>query len=496
MEAQAINHLALLPAYIAAATAVLVLVLDLLWSNRRALSALAALGVAATGAAAIWLGAAAEGLDGLVSFPVAGHFTFVLDRPAIAAVVVFAALTLLTVALSARFLATAPLGSEGERPFDPAAESKPVGEYLFLLMASFTGAVVLASSRDLITIIIAVETVTLPLYILVSLRGDRASTEAGVTYLIASVTTGATALMGAAILYAAAGTVHLSALDLSEAHPALVAAGVALLIGGLAFKIAAAPLHAWAPLVYDRAPLPVVTYLASASKLAGAVAIIWITYFGLASAPLTVGTILVALSLTSILVGNLGALSQRRTVRLFAWSSVAHAGYLLAPLAALVTLTGRADPALAAAAAFAYAVFFVLMEATALTVLTAIRGDNDGGFIRDLSGLWHQRPGSAALLAVAVAGLAGLPPGMAGLFAKVAILQWLAGASVGLAIAVIVGTAIGLVYYLRLLRTILIGAPSNYQAHGPTLAVAVVAGIMLLAIGFLPELVLSWAQFG
>lgn len=482
MQPQEINHLLLLPAYLAAGTAVLVLVADMVWSNRRFLLSIAALGVLSTGVAAISL----ADHTGTATFPVGDFFTYSVDRPGIAAVVVFAVLTLLTIGLSVRFL------DERQHATD---DKPPVGEYLFLLTVSFAGAVVLAFSRDLITIIIAVETVTLPLYILVSLRGDRASTEASVTYLIASVATGATAIMGAAILYAANGTVHLADLDFTHTNPAMVAAGIALLIGGLAFKIAAAPLHAWAPIIYDRAPLPVVTYLASASKLAGAIAIIWVVYFGLESAAFSTGIVLAILSIASIVIGNLGALAQRRTVRILAWSSVAHAGYLLAPLAALVTLTGRTDINAAASAAFTYAVFFVLMEAGAFSAITATRGDDDGGFLRDLSGLWHARPGTTALLAVSIAGLAGLPPGLAGLFAKIAILQWLAGASVWIAIAVVIGTGIGLVYYLRMLRTILIGAPNNYPVYTPILMVATVAGIMLFVIGFLPEIILNWATF-
>jgi NADH-quinone oxidoreductase subunit N len=322
--------------------------------------------------------------------------------------------------------------------------------------------------------------------------------------------------MGAALLYAAGGTVHFDGMAeaLGFAHPGLVAAGVALTLGGLAFKLAAAPLHAWAPLVLERAPLPVATYLASASKLGGAIAIVWITTFGLSLGDYVVplifpgppipsetpavaaGIVLAALATASIVIGNIGALVQRRTVGLLAWSGIAHAGYVLAPLAALATAAGRREPELAAAAALAYAVFFVLLEAGAFASLASVRG-TDGGAVTDLGGLWRRRPGAAAVFLVAVIGLAGLPPALAGTFAKVAVLEWLAGTMVWMALVVVAGAVVGLAYYLPLARTVLLGRGGTATRPPRRLAaLAVLAvGIVLVAVSLAPQLVLEFTIF-
>lgn len=477
MESQSIDHAALLPLYLAAATAAVALFAG------RAAKAVTMIGLSASGAAAIWLAAGATRR----TFAVGDWFSFTADTTAMGLAALFAALTVLVIAISGR----------------------TEGEYLFLLAISAAGGITLASSRDLITLIVAVETLTVPLYILVA-RPGREGAEAGVTFLVASITASATALMGAALLYGAAGTVHLAGLApaLAEAHTGLVAAGIALLLGGLAFKLAAAPLHAWAPLVLERAPLPIATYLASASKLGGAIAVVWVVHFGLAAqaaippvaivpapaapdyaaAPTAAGLVLAVLAVASIAVGNIGALVQRRTVGLLAWSGIAHAGYVLAPLAALSTASGRADPAAAASAALAYAVFFVLLEAGAFASLAAVR--DDGGRIDQLGGLWRTAPAPATVLLISVIGLAGLPPALAGTFAKIAILEWLASAALWMAVVVVAGAVVGLAYYLRLARTVLLGEGA---VAGRRFTVAVLAaGAVLAAASLAPQLVLEF----
>ncbi|MQM28482.1 proton-conducting transporter transmembrane domain-containing protein [Glycomyces albidus] len=477
MRVQAIDHAAMLPLYLASAAAVLAL-----FAGRLAkAAAMAGLAAAAVAAVAVGLG------PDRATFAVGDWHSYVADDAAMGAAALFAGLAVLVAALSGR----------------------QTGEYWFLLTASAAGGIALAGARDLITLLVAVETLTLPLYVLVA-RPGRDGAEAGTTFLIASVTSSATALMGAALLYAASGTVHLAGLGpgLGGAHPGLTAAGAALLLSGLAFKLAAAPLHAWAPLVLERAPLPVATYLASASKLGGAVAVTWVVFFGLSDVA-SAGLVIAVLSVASIAVGNLGALVQRRTVPLLAWSGVAHAGYALAPLAVIMTAAGREQAGPAASAAFAYAVFFVLLEAGAFAALTAVRpaagsvlaegtpadragGHGPGGRIAELAGLWKAAPLPAAVLLFSVVGLAGLPPALAGTFAKVAVLEVLASSAVWLAVVVAAGAVVGLAYYLPLARALLIGragpAPRRY-------AVAVaLAGLAVAAVSLAPQVVLDFTE--
>ncbi|SDL02403.1 NADH:ubiquinone oxidoreductase subunit 2 (chain N) [Glycomyces sambucus] len=547
MRVQDIDHAALLPLYLAAAAAVLALL-----AGRFAKGA-AMTGLAAAAGAAVWVGLGPD----RATFAVGEWHSYVADDAAMGTAALFAGLAVLVAAVSGR----------------------QAGEYWFLLAASAAGGIALAGARDLVTLVVAVETLTLPLYVLVA-RPGRAGAEAGTTFLIASVTASATALMGAALLYAASGTVHLAGLGagLADAHAGLTAAGVALLLAGLAFKLAAAPLHSWAPLVLERAPLPVATYLASASKLGGAAAVTWVVYFGLAGEA-SAGITAAVLSVASILIGNLGALVQRRTVPLLAWSGIAHAGYALAPLAVLATAAGREQAGPAASATLAYAVFFVLLEAGAFAALTAVRpetadlfaadpapepgpgpapatgigaapapgteaatraatdtatdretgaqvasaerrtpkadlqsggprgsvlkadagnaglqrrDDDPGGRIAELSGLWKAAPLPAAVLLTAVIGLAGLPPALAGTFAKVAVLEVLASSAVWLAVVVAAGAVVGLAYYLPLARVLLTGraaaAPRRY-------AVALVlAGLALAAVSLAPQLVLDFTS--
>jgi NADH-quinone oxidoreductase subunit N len=497
---------ALLPLYLASGAAVLAL-----FAGRFAKACMMT-GLSAAAIAALWVGAGED----RATFAVGEWHSYVADGAAMGAAALFAGLSVLVAAVSGR----------------------QSGEYWFLLAVSAAGGITLAGSRDLITLIVALETLTVPLYVLVTKPG-RDGAEAGVTFLIASIASSATALMGAALLYAAAGTVHLEGLatGLAEADPKLVAAGAALLLGGLAFKLAAAPLHAWAPLVLERAPLPIATYLASASKLGGAVAIVWVVYFGLSTdAGTSTGVVVAALSVASIVVGNLGALVQRRTVPLLAWSGIAHAGYTLAPLAVIGTAAGRGDASAAASAALAYAVFFVLLEAGAFAALTAvrtgesaeaesrgelanaerrtpleglktggpqgsdlkasagntmIRASGEGGSIAELSGLWRSAPLPASVLAFAVIGLAGLPPALAGTFAKVAILEVLASSALWLAVIVAVGSVVGLAYYLPLARTVMLGRGPATAKGRFAIAVAVI-GLALLAAALAPDLVLDF----
>jgi NADH-quinone oxidoreductase subunit N len=171
----------------------------------------------------------------------------------------------------------------------------------------------------------------------------------------------------------------------------------------------------------------------------------------------TSGLTLAILAVLSMTVGNLVALRQRRMVRLLAWSSVAQAGYLLAPLGALLASGGRTPDAigLAVAATVAYALFYVVLEFAAFAAVVGARGSADGGDIADYRGLARRSPWLAAVLVIALTGLAGLPPGLAGLFAKVSVVRALLGGDAAwLAVVVAVNAVIGLAYYVRVVATL------------------------------------------
>jgi NADH-quinone oxidoreductase subunit N len=334
---------------------------------------------------------------------------------------------------------------------------------------------------------------------------------------VVSVVATAVSLLGAALLYAGSGALHLGAIgDALTSAPALAGlpltvVAAALLVAGLAFKVAAVPFHAWAPAAYDGAPLPVAAYLSTASKLGGVVALLYVWRDALP--PATTGPVLAVLAALTMTVGNLVALRQTRMVRLLAWSSVAQAGYILAPLGAAAVIAGRDEDALrvAAAATVAYAIFFVVMELGAFATVIALRpagsadgGSADGGEIADYRGAARRHPWLGVALVLALIGLAGLPPGLAGLFAKVTVVRSLLGGGAGwLAVVVALNAVVGLAYYLRVAASLYAtGAdatgPEAVGAAGraPRLVAVTVAVVTVVAIviGFAPQLVLDAAD--
>ena len=505
---QTVDNVALLPAYLAAGTAVLVLLADLLVARRGATVA-----VFATGAAATAVGAILVGRGGArQTFCVADACSYLATGRGALVGTVFALLTLGVLALSAPILRTGQV---------------PAGEYCFLLACSMTGGVVLGAAGDLITLIVALETLTLPLYVLVGLRHRSvAGAEAAVTFFVVSVVATAVTLLGAALLYAVTGVVHLRLLATAFAADdglldlPLSTVAVALVVLGLAFKVAAVPFHAWAPATYDGAPVPVAAYLSTASKLGGVVALLAVTATAL---PATVtGPVLAIVAVLTMTVGNLVALRQRRMVRLLAWSSVAQAGYIIAPLGALALGSGRSPEAVATAvaAAVAYTVFYVVMELAAFAAVIALRpADADGGAIDDYRGAARRRPWVGAAFVLALVGLAGLPPGLAGLFAKVTIVRSLLDGGAGwLAVVVALNAVVGLAFYVRVSATLYAAEPvpdRTGAAAGPAAPAglaapigtvagpsrptwAVVAALaastgIAIVVGFAPQLILDAA---
>ncbi|MBE1485235.1 NADH-quinone oxidoreductase subunit N [Plantactinospora soyae] len=534
---QTVDNVALLPAYLAAGTAVLVLLADLLIARRGATVAVFAAGAVATALGAVLVGAAGTRR----TFCVGDACSYLAGGRAAVVGCLFALLTLGVLALSA------PLLRAGE---------VPSGEYCFLLACSMTGGVVLGAAGDLITLVVALETLTLPLYVLVGLRHRSvAGAEAALTFFVVSVVATAVTLLGAALLYAVTGVVHLSRLgtvfgvDGSAVNPSggavlnpsggavaadpglldlpLTVAAVALVVLGLAFKVAAVPFHAWAPATYDGAPVPVAAYLSTASKLGGVVALLAVTAIAL---PASVsGPVLAAVAVLTMTVGNLVALRQRRMVRLLAWSSVAQAGYIVAPLGALALSAGRTPEALdtAVAAAVAYTIFYVVLELAAFAAVVALRpAVADGGEIEDYRGAARRRPWVGAAFVLALVGLAGLPPGLAGLFAKVTIVRSLLDGGAGwLGLVVALNAVVGLAYYLRVAATLYApepvapragdaaaapvvpadpGAPAlpvdaPVPATGPVrpswavVAALAVATLVAIVVGFAPQLLLDVA---
>jgi len=464
---QSVDHVSLLPLYLAAGSAILVLVVDLVANRRSWVVGSAVLGGLATAVAA-WMAAGAG-----PTFCTGAACSWIPSSRAAVIAVLFALLTVGVLALSVPALR---LGTA------------PAGEFCFLLTSAMTGGVVIGYSGDLITLIVGLETLTLPLYVLVGLRrfapGTPVSTTgsaAAVTFLLVSVISTTIALLGAALLFAVGGALHLAAL--AGTGP-LATVGASLIVIGFAFKVAAVPLHAWAPTTYDGAPLPIAAYLSTASKLGGVLALAAVV------PRLDTGPLLAVLAVLTMTVGNLVALRQTRMVRLLAWSSVAQAGYILAPLAAGAAGVG---------AALAYAVFFMVLEFIAFATVAALRPpEADGGEITSYRGAARRSPWLAAALVLAFAGLAGLPPGLAGLFAKVTIVDALINTGWGwLAGVVALNAVIALAYYIRAAAILYAGPvgiavadlrPPKLPVARPVAATIAGAVVVAVVLGFAPQL--------
>ncbi|MFE3453718.1 proton-conducting transporter membrane subunit [Nonomuraea sp. NPDC059194] len=363
----------------------------------------------------------------------------------------------------------------------------PVGEWHFLLLCTLVGATTLPASRDLIMLVVALELVSLPVFALTALkRYDGRASEAAVKLFLVSVVSTAIMLFGVSLLYGMSGTVYLSRLGealggsatvggasrlgealggsaavsgqgpVADAYtsvlpvatdlPMVVTVGVVLVVAGFAFKIAAVPFHSWAGDVYQGAPIPVAALLSVVSKAAGFAGLILVLLSALPAQAQTWAPIIAIVSALTMTVGNLLAMRQRSAVRLLAWSSVAQSGYILAPLAVFTEAGQRGQ---AAGASVAYLVFYAAMNLGAFAVVMLVSRTSRGNELDDYRGMVFRRPVAALALAFSLICLAGLPPGLAGLFAKVVVFREIVNGGLGwLAVVMAINTVIGLYYYV------------------------------------------------
>ena len=496
---QSIDYVAILPPLIVAVAALAALVCDLfLPPARRALvGAVSGAGSLAALGAAAYL---ATGHDRRTFCFPGGACSYVADDFAVFFQVVFLAALVVTLLLS--------LPTIGD-------ERLPPGEFHFLLLSSVSGMLVLAAARDLLSLLVALEVVSLPAFVLVGLRrSDPRSSEAALKFFLFSVVSTALTVYGMALLYGVTGSIQLSriATVLGRTHghagatSSLAAAAVVLVLVGFAFKISAVPFHFWAPDTYQGAPVPIAAYLSTASKAAGFAGLVVLLFDGFRPYADVWGPVVAVLASVTMTVGNLVALRQWHMVRLLAWSTVAQAGYMLVPLGIAATAGGRSDATLheAVQATLAYLAIYVAMNLGAFTCVMVVARRAPRAAIEDFRGLARSSPGVAVAFAVFLTALAGLPPGVAGLFAKVVVLRAAVhGHVTWLAVVAAVNTVVGLAYYLRVAAVLFAGAGDRGEPAKPPLvvrrstavgaALAVTAGATLL-LSVDPQPLLHWAS--
>mgnify|MGYP001182014730 CR=1 FL=1 len=383
----------------------------------------------------------------------------------------------------------------------------PAGEFWFLLLASASGAALLPAARDLATLVIALEVTTLPAYALVALRRDGAGGEAAVKFFLSSVTATAVGLLGIGFVYATSGSLFFTAiadgpLDPDPRLDTLAQAGVVLTLVAFAFKAAAVPFHFWVPETYAGAPVPVAAYLSVVGKTAGLAGLALVTARAFPGHGDLWGPALAVLAGLTMTAGNAAALradprAPHGAVRLLAWSSVGQAGYLLVPLAAAGYADGPGDVSAAVGTTVAYALMYGAVNLGAFAVAAHVERQRQAHRIEDYRGLYARQPLAALAMAFFLLCLAGLPPGVIGLFAKLAVFESAVGAGLGvLAVVMAVNVAVALVYYLRWTALLFRGAGEAAAERVPLPlggAIGLAAGIALVLSGA-PQLVLTFAS--
>jgi NADH-quinone oxidoreductase subunit N len=373
------------------------------------------------------------------------------------------------------------------------------GEFYFLLLASVTGAVVMASSRDLITLFVGLELVSGPAFLLAGWRkGDPRSNEASLKFFITGVLAAAVLLFGMSLVYGLTGEITFDGIRAASAglsaEPAFVL-GVVFVLVGFGFKIAAVPFHFWAPDTYQGAPTPVAAYLSVGSKTAGFVGLLTVCYLAFGGVAEVWGPILWVLAAVTMTIGNLTALKQTNIVRLLGYSSVAHAGFILVPFAMAASYDAQGLQG-ALYASITYVLVYAFMNLGAFAVVIAAADRTGSGEIDDWAGLNRHSPGLAVLLALFFFSLAGIPP-LAGWFAKFVMFRAMVGTSgawgVALAVVAAVNAVIALAYYARVVKTVFMdpmpaGLEPRRGQSAPALGLALgITAVVVVVAGFFPQ---------
>ena len=352
------------------------------------------------------------------------------------------------------------------------------GEYVFMVLCSTIGMMFMAGGTDLITLFIGLETMAIAFYILAGmLKTNQRSNEAAVKYFLLGTFSLGLLLYGMSLLYGMTGTTNLAALSIRIGEhgrePWLVLA-VILVAAGMAFKIAAVPFHMWAPDVYEGAPTPITAFLSVGSKAASFAMLLRIFVAGLPTMAADWTILFYVMSVVTMTVGNVAALTQTNIKRMLAYSSIAHAGYLLI---GVVANTPRGWTAM-----MIYLMIYAFMQLGAFAVIIMMRrADAIGDEVKDLSGLFGRAPFAAVCMLIFMLSLGGIPP-TAGFMGKF----WLFSAAIDqkyiwLAVIGVLNSAISLYYYLRIVVFMFMKGDPTGSDPKPAPALAAVLVVTLAA---------------
>ncbi len=374
------------------------------------------------------------------------------------------------------------------------------GEYYYLFLTALLGAMFMTSSDDMITLFVGLELLSLSSFILVGIRKKHTgSNEAAMKYIINSGIATAITLFGMSYLYGLTGTTNV--LEMRAIFAQGVSGDIELLLSlaflltfvGLSFKLATAPFHMWAPDVYQGAATPVTAFLGTVSKLAGFVIILRIFLMIFAGIPVKEGTeslltnmqiYIAVLAAITMIVGNTVALKQQNVKRMFAYSGIAHAGYLLVPFATLSSFTLDSM--------WFYMLAYLLMNIGAFAIIHGLSRESGRENLGIFAGLYKRSPVTAVMMTIFILSLAGIP-GTAGFIGKVNIfLGVFAGNASNYVLPAIMmaTTVISFVYYFRILQLMFFRSSEGEKLSMPInlQTAAILCAVFTIVLGILPEL--------
>ena len=376
------------------------------------------------------------------------------------------------------------------------------GEFYPLMLFALSGMMLMGHATNLLTVFIAVEVLSIPLYILCGIaRPNLKSEESALKYFLLGAFASGFLVYGIALIYGATGSLSLSgvtdAINKGSSNSGLLLAGAALVLVGLGFKVAAAPFHMWTPDVYEGAPTTVTALMATATKAAGFAALMRVFVFGLTPIGAIWMPAIAIIAAITMIVGNVVALAQTNLKRMLAYSSIAHAGYVLVGVAAGGATAGRADAVTGVVFYLAVYAMTTLAAFAVMTVMSNANGEDQS--IESYAGLFRRKPAYALVMTLAMFSLTGIPP-TAGFVGKYFLFRAAVASDLTwLAVIGMLTSVISAAFYLRVIMTMIMREPGtneigeNTLARNATLAFTAFATLLL---GILPGPILSLVSAG
>lgn len=372
------------------------------------------------------------------------------------------------------------------------------GEYYTLLLFSISGMLLMAVSADLIMVFLSLELLSIPLYVLAGFATERASSEeSALKYFLMGAFASGFIVYGVALIFGGTASTSLAgifdAVGATTTNTTLLLVGAALVLVGLGFKVAAVPFHMWTPDVYQGAPSSVTAFMSIGAKAAGFAALLRVFITALPGLAADLTPILWALAAATMILGNFAAIAQANIKRMLAYSSIAHAGYILMALVAY----GNAEVAPAAvASSLLYLVAYALTNFAAWSVVIALEhSDEKGLMIEDYAGLGKKHPWLAAAMTVAMLSFTGIPPTL-GLVGKFFLFRTaIAGGFIGLALIGVLTSLVSAYYYLRVVVMMYMRDGDPQVRNEPWLQfTAVATALATVALSIIASPLLAWTS--